>query len=448
MVLNAEKVSVGALYLIISQKRKNMNEIISKFFDDRKESWLKKKLKSSMSDDEVLEMRDECNKVFSLEVWLPNASKRAGQISIATHPCTFSHPSARKNKNGYVTSIIADVAQRNDGFLRSGNVEVESDALGNAAALDVHKFLNLLMPNGKTLLENIQNDSELAQSILKIKSRSYKVLKNEFLEMIDSLNGSVTSSKIKQVYFPVDTGYHQLSILTNSGMVYELKKRLNIIRFGADVEAKEKLKELRECRRNRKYHEKSYRDIFELTVIGYGGTKPQNISVLNSKNAGKSQLLYSMPPKLKKLDTKFPKHDFFRESLNPWKFKYTFIKLHKIFKVMDYNTVDMRDKRKYHYGQLVEKVIEQVWAVRKVEIEQYYEKTSKLKNYQEIWLLSINAKKRDKEDEWLERVVNEIALWVLGGYKKVLGKSAIDIFGTEEIKDIRKVVEENREGLR
>jgi len=93
-----------------------MNEIVSKFFDDRKEAWIKKNLKSSMEEDEVLELHEKCAIEFSRQVWLPNASKRAGQISMATHPCTFSHPSSRKNKNGYVTSIIANVEKRDDGF--------------------------------------------------------------------------------------------------------------------------------------------------------------------------------------------------------------------------------------------------------------------------------------------------------------------------------------------
>jgi len=117
-----------------------IDKAISGFFEERKETWMKKNLKSSMSDDEVLLLQEKCAEEFALHTWLPNAAKRAGQISISTHPCTFSHPSARKNNNGYVTAIIAEVEAENDGLLRSGNVAVETDALGNAAALDVHKF--------------------------------------------------------------------------------------------------------------------------------------------------------------------------------------------------------------------------------------------------------------------------------------------------------------------
>jgi len=419
-----------------------MNETISKFFDERKEAWLKKNLKSSMLDDEVLELHEECAGLFSLEVWLPNASKRAGQISISTHPCTFSHPSSRKNKNGDVTPIIAENKQRNDGFLRTGNVEVQSDALGNAAALDVHKFLNLKMPDGKLLLEHIKNDTELAKSLLKIKSKKYEVLKDEFLEMINSSIELVTSSKIKQVYFPVEGSYHQLSILTNSGMVYALRKRLDKIRFG------DELKALREKRKKNEYSEEGYREIYALTTIGYGGTKPQNISVLNSQNGGKSQLLNSMPPELKQRNIRFPKVDFFSESINPWKFKSTFDALHNIFKVPNYSNEAMRNARKHHYEQLTEKVIEQMWSVRLVEEEQYYGKNSKLKSHQEIWLLNENSRTRDDENEWLDVIIKEIALWILSSYKKILKKSAIDVNGTEELKDIQNIVQQSKEALR
>jgi len=90
--------------------------------------------------------------VVSPETWLPNAAKRAGQMSLSTHPCTFSHPSARKNKNGYVTPVMANADSFADGYLRSGNVVVEIDALGNAAVLDVYKFLTLEMEDHKKLL--------------------------------------------------------------------------------------------------------------------------------------------------------------------------------------------------------------------------------------------------------------------------------------------------------
>ena len=233
---------------------------VREFFQERKEGWLKKALTGGMTDIEVRGKELECEQVFSLEQWLPSAAKRAGQISIATHPCTFSHPSARKNKNGYASSIIANSPSANDGYLRSGNVAVEADALGNAAALDVYKFLTLKMSDGQTLLRHIEQDSELAQQLLTIKAESYSSLKVGFMAMIEGGVDNVTSSKIKQVYFPVEGDYHQLSILSASGLMFELRQRVDAIRFSEEIKA------ARTSEKNNEFHEiNGNNDISEIS---------------------------------------------------------------------------------------------------------------------------------------------------------------------------------------
>ncbi len=204
-----------------------------------------KNAKASMGDDEMLQLQQECDVVFSLSQWLPNAAKRAGQISLSTHPCTFSHPSSRKNKNGYVTAILASCEQENDGFLRTGNVVVETDALGNAAALDVYKFLTLELQDGQTLLTHIKDETPLAKELLNQGDESYHVMRDGFLAMVVTDNTVVTSSKIKQVYFPVwleDCEYHLLSPLTPSGLVFELRERIDAIRFSEQTKALRDLK--------------------------------------------------------------------------------------------------------------------------------------------------------------------------------------------------------------
>jgi len=410
---------------------------IIKFFDERKKSWMKKSRKASMSDDEVLKLEAECEEKFSLEKWLPDAAKRAGYISISTHPCTFSHPSARKNKNGYVNPIIADVQKQNDGLLRSGNVEVEQDALGNANALDVYKFLNLVMSDGQKLIKHIEIESKLAKTLLTINSSSYEHLRDGFLEMKNSSQNSVTSEKIKQVYFPVHDDYHLLSILSNSGIIYHLKKRIDNIRFG------DELKEIREKRKKGEYSNRGYSEIYDLTIIGYGGTKPQNISVLNSQNGGKAYLLRSMPPVLKKRDIRFPKNNFFQDSIKAWEVSEIFDALHRIAST-DYNNIDIRNGRIRRYEQLMDKIIEKMWAVRLVSSEQYYEKNSKLKSHQKIWLAHEYEEMRERDDAWLDKIEKEITLWILKSYEKRTKK----IFGEEERKDLAKVVHEHREALR
>ena len=415
---------------------------IDVFFKERKEAWLKKNVKSSMEESEVREKQIECEEVFSPENWMPNAARRAGQMSLSTHPCTFSHPSARKNRNGYATPVIADSDRVADGYLRSGNVVVEIDALGNAAVLDVYKFLTLNMEDSRKLVEHIKEDSDLAVGLLTIQTESYESLKNGFLKMTEPNcnRRTITSSKIKQVYFPVNDGYHQFSVLSNSGIIYELKKRINNIRFSDEI------KELREKKRYKAYDEREFVELYNLATIGYGGTKPQNISVLNNQNGGKAHLFMSMPPTLQKRDIRFPNKNFFRESFRDYEYQEVFAALHKLFKT-DYNNMRIREGRDYRLQDLMDRIIDKMWAVRAVSAEQYQAKHSQLKFHQQIWLCEEFQQAREEENEWLKKLCREIASWILLTYEKLLGKQAYKL-GEDVRQHAHKIVTNNREALR
>ena len=86
-----------------------------------------------------------------------------------------------------------------------------------------------------------------------------------------------------------DDSYHLLSVLSPSNLMFKLKERINL-RFSDEA------KTAREARKNNKYHQDGYSEVFNISVIGFGGTKPQNISVLNNQNGGTSYLLLSVPP--------------------------------------------------------------------------------------------------------------------------------------------------------
>ncbi|WP_299735627.1 type I-F CRISPR-associated protein Csy1 [uncultured Endozoicomonas sp.] len=410
------------------------------FFRERKEAWLKKTIKPAMDENEVLIKKAECEQLFSLEEWLPNAAKRAGQISISSHPCTFSHPSSRKSKNGYTTSVIAQSQSCSDGFLRSGNVEVQSDALGNAAALDVYKFLSLITEDGKTLLTHLEADSDLARALLSTQKTSYEVLKQGFMEMMQSGSESITSSKIKQVYFPVGNDYHLLSLLTPSGIVFDLRKRLDVMRFGDEI------KQARENRRNNTYQERDYREIYGLTTIGWGGTKPQNISVLNNQNGGKAHLLPSLPPELKKRNEHFPKQDFFTQSVRYQHCVETFQSLHNLYS-KDHNNRLVRAARDEFYLSIMDYIVTRMWQLRAVAGEQYNPDYHQLSKAQRIWLLEEHAQAREDSDDWLDDITGSITQFIFHGYEKMLGKKAIKFSDTEQ-GHIAQLIVQHREVLR
>jgi CRISPR-associated protein Csy1 len=423
-----------------------MDKVIVEFFDERKEGWLKKNVKASMSDAEKAQLEIDCIEVFAPKNWLPHAAKRACQISIATHPCTFSHPSSRKNNNGYASSIIATSQQANDGFLRSGNVAVAADALGNAAALDVYKFLMVQLSDGQTLLQHIQQDTEYAKAALNISSptaeQGYESLKQGFLAMTETSGEVVTSSKIKQIYFPLNAGdksavvYHQLSVLTPSGIVFDLRRRLDILRFG------EKTKALRENKKKDQIGE-GYKEIYNLTTIAYGGTKPQNISVLNNQNGGKAHLFSSMPPHLYKRDLYFPTRDFFSQSVYYGACRSDFLKLHDLYQ-QETNNINVRNQRDEYYQNIVEYVIEKLWQVRTISKDQFLADYSQLSKSQRIWLQVNDA---PEDDNWLDDILKQITHFLFHGYEKMLAKKAIK-FGDSEFKHMQKVIQKNKEIIR
>ncbi len=432
-----------------------MDRKITAFFDERKAAWLKKNLKASMSEIEVREKEQECEETFALKNWLPNAAKRAGQISISTHPCTFSHPSSRKNKNGYASSVIANTQRTNDGFLRSGNVLVENDALGNAAALDVYKFLTLVIEDGKSVIQHLEQDTELALNLFTLpetdETQNYTSLKQGFLAMTSAGSDVVTSSKIKQVFFPVSNhsnekaqdsnSYHQLSILTASGMVFELRKRLDGMRFGEEV------KLAREKKKNNQTHQ-GFSEIYDLTTVGYGGTKPQNISVLNNQNGGKAHLLMSAPPKLKSREIHFPRTDFFIQTVNYFQCKNQFLQLHKLYS-RDDNNMHVRAERDEYYQSVIDHIIEKMWQVRSVALEQFISTASQLPISQKTWLCQQEENKslRETTDDWLDDIVKSVNTFLFYGYEKILGKKAIKLSYGEH-KHMQQIVLKNREAFR
>ena len=72
-----------------------IDPVIQNFLSERKESWLKKKIDSKTTAEQDRELTLEANELFMLATWLPDAAKRAKQLSLVSHPAKFSHPSAK-----------------------------------------------------------------------------------------------------------------------------------------------------------------------------------------------------------------------------------------------------------------------------------------------------------------------------------------------------------------
>jgi CRISPR-associated protein Csy1 len=223
-------------------------------------------------------------------------------------------------------------------------------------------------------------------------------------------------------------------------MVYQLRERLDKLRFSDEV------KELRDKKRKNEFSEQGYSEIYGLTTIGYGGTKPQNISVLNNQNGGKAHLLSSLPPSIEKRHIHFPKSDFFVESFKKYEYADNFKVLHKLFQA-DYNNINIRDARDRYLQEIIDLLIDKMWSVRAVSKTQFHQDSSSLSSVQRTWLHSDNADKREESDQWLSSLITEISAWLSRSYEKVLAKKAIKL-GEEERLLFANIVERNKEFLK
>ena len=204
-----------------------LDPAIKTFLNERRLLWLSKKIKGNITPEDKKIVEKQSLEAYSLHNWLFLAAQRAYQLSASTHPGKFSHPDVKINP------IIAKSGRSADGFLRSGNVSVIPDVYGNAAALDVYKFLNLRLADGETIMSHLERQSSEIKAQFDLPEAIFNTI-TAGLFAIKKTEQPIknTSGKLKQVYFPVDAKtYHLLSILTPSSLVFKLKERINSLRF-------------------------------------------------------------------------------------------------------------------------------------------------------------------------------------------------------------------------
>ncbi|KAB0588571.1 type I-F CRISPR-associated protein Csy1 [Comamonas kerstersii] len=226
-------------------------------------------------------------------IWLEDAARRVQQIQAVTHSLKPIHPDARG------TNIYVEPAQlaplQELGSYALGH-DFASDVVGNAAALDVYKLLKLQV-GGKSLLAALLVNDASALQALHEDMQQARVLRDAFISITAPRTGGPSShTRAKQLYWLVgddasdDTQYELLALLYATSLAHAVYGEIQEHRFG------EANKAARLARRERKAHDGVFHDYPGLAVQKMGGTKPQNISQLNSERGGVNYLLSSLPP--------------------------------------------------------------------------------------------------------------------------------------------------------
>lgn len=271
------------------QRQAQLRALIQTFLTER----LDGKLEALKPDDPKRAIEEEkLQAQFAWRTWIDDAARRSAQIQCATHTLKPIHPDARGSNLYVAPQHLPALDEVGSHCLGSAYAD---DVVGNAAALDVFKFLKLAH-EGRTLLQlACAQDTDLAQTFSNDPEEASQWM-TAFAAMVRPRGTPASHGYAKQLYWRVednahdDASYHLLAPLFGSALAHTVWQTLQEHRFGdAAVAARKARKE--GLRSDTPVHEYPH-----LAVRKMGGTKPQNISQLNSERGGNNPLLASLPP--------------------------------------------------------------------------------------------------------------------------------------------------------
>ncbi|HCM9354952.1 TPA: type I-F CRISPR-associated protein Csy1 [Enterobacter kobei] len=358
--------------------------------------------------------RRELERRYEPKAWLTDAAKRAGQINLVTHAAKFTHGDSK-------SSSIYSEAVAQEGYLSTAALSgLESDAVGNAAALDVAKLLQTRVEGGDSLLASLKRGDHAALG-------AFTDDASQLREWIAGFSRALTPGKpashklAKQGYFPVGENYHLLSPLFATSLVHAMHQKMIACRFGEEVKA------LWKARREKTWHPTPLTLFPDSAEIHFGGTKPQNISYLNSVRGGRSWLLSCQPPQWTQVE-KTP-----TEVRSIFKFGEEFDRkaygiVQRMLAVIKRpgKNVKIRDDRDECIDQLIDLLFE---ISTKLQFEKWQNWTLKcpvLKSHQQLWLDPWRTKTDEafrlerEKDDWQDAVAEDFALWLNARLRKSL----------------------------
>lgn len=268
------------------QRKARWREVTGSFIHDRLKTKLDKLQGGDLKREELLAQHQH-------ETWIEDAARRVSQIQAVTHSLKPIHPDAR-GTNLYVEP--GSLPSLNELGSHALGRTFAGDVVGNAAALDVYKFLKLEV-DGVSLLAALLADDEAAVQALHDDPEQARAWRDAFVGLTQPrAGGSSSHTRAKQLYWLMgsdpgaDGGYELLAPLFATSLAHAVHAQIQEDRFG------EANKAARAARRERKAHDGVFHDYPGLAVQRMGGTKPQNISQLNSERGGVNYLLASLPP--------------------------------------------------------------------------------------------------------------------------------------------------------
>lgn len=386
---------------------------------------------------ELRAARERLLEKYQTVTWLTDAAKRAGQISMVTHAPKYTHSDTRSMGILLQPKDIgqADVSEPYLNTLSLADPAI--DVVGNAAALDVAGLLKL-KADGVSLLEQVATGESAA---LRDLAPSSELLQEWLGGFMQALQGKQPASGqlSKQLYFPLSgSQYHLLGPLYASSLSEILYDRLTDS-FYSDAP-----KAARQAKKHKRYHPDIAVSYPDIALQGHGGTKPQNISQLNTSRYGRSYLLSSQPPTWKQqLTPPVGKNAFWREyDRRAWKVAQSLRKY--LENILDKtSTKPRRDVRTELVDELMDRLLVFAAEVQNLRGKAGWSQESELSSAEQLWLdphrgnFDAAFKQEREKNDWQTDISKQFASWL---NRKISEKSDKLFTGDPEFNEWKKLL--------
>lgn len=274
-----------------STRATELRQLMEGFIQER----LQSKIEKLSSDDPKYQ---EWVEKHQYHTWIAQTAKDAedsqptkNPVKLATHTLKPIHPSARGS------NFLADLKSLPNHPLVGSHCiskRYRCDVTGDARYKLNNFFFLQLTYEGKTLSDlAIEEDESFIQALSENIDLGTEYAKS-FAQL--TIHPLKSSEKAKQLYWladedPTDNNdYHLLAPLYATSLAHNVFKTINHDRFSEESKA------ARKAKKDNYFSEVGYRVYVDLATQKLGGTKPQNISQLNSERGGNNYLLASLPP--------------------------------------------------------------------------------------------------------------------------------------------------------
>ena len=387
--------------------------------------------------------RDEVIASFLRDVWLENAARRVQQIQAVTHSLKPIHPDTRGTNLYVKPGQLPELCELGSHALGEG---FAGDVVGNAAALDVYKFLKLQVGGRSLLSALLAEDADVLQA-LHDEPMQARALRDALVSLTaPRVGGPSSHGRAKQLYWLTgddacdDAQYELLAPLYATSLAHAVYGEIQEHRFG------EANKAARLARRDRKPHDGVFHDYPGLAAQKMGGTKPQNISQLNSERGGVNYLLSALPPAWTPSAVRMPvqaKSVFDRMFIARPEVRRTVRALRKFLEEATQSNKPTRDTRKAYTDALLDELVAFANELQQLVQPGWSKDDERFQalNYMEkLWLDPLRAELPEEAQfasdwmymDWPTEIGKRFAAWL----NKALGEQSGDVEAREWRKEL------------